>query len=323
MAGSYPLFDSYHREALMAEATPLMVTAQEMVEAETGFPSVGVPSVEVVDRARWVERNVAFFSAIVEETVTDARPVARMIGGPVVAVETGALLGVLAKRVLGQYELVLPSEESGDTIYLVGPNVLSMERSHQLLPSEFRMWIALHECTHRLQFMAVPWMREYFFGLVQSMAAAAKPEVGRLSRIADELRRAGESGQPLINEAGLLGLFANADQRAQLDKIQAMMSLLEGHGHVVMDRVGGRVLRTQKRMSNLLKARRSDPRMAAFMRITGMEMKMRQYELGEEFVLGVEKIAGWDALAVAWTESEALPTLAEIESPESWLRRVS
>ena len=166
-------------------------------------------------------------------------------------------------------------------------------------------------------------MRDYFFGLVQSLSAAAKPEVGRLARIGDELRRAGEAGQPLINEAGLLGLFANADQRVQLDKIQAMMSLLEGHGHVVMDRVGERILRTQKRMSNLLKARRSDPRMAAFMRLTGLEMKMRQYELGEQFVLGVEKLAGWAALEVAWTESDALPTLAEIESPESWLQRVS
>lgn len=322
LAGSYPLYDSYHRAALIAEAQPLVSKAQELVEAETGLGSIGVPTVEVVDRGRWIERNVAFFSKLVDATLTEPPSLVRRIGGPIVAAETGALLGVLARRVLGQYELVLPSEDAGDTIYLVGPNVLAMERSNQFRPSEFRMWIALHECTHRLQFTAVPWMRDYFFDLVTSLTAASQTDQRRLTRVASELRKASDDGRPLMDESGLLGLFANDDQRLQLDKIQALMSLLEGHGHVIMDRVGVRILRTQARMSSLLKARRADPRMAAFMRLTGLEMKMRQYELGEQFVLGVERIANFGALDLAWTSPEALPTLTEIESPELWLRRV-
>lgn len=323
LAGSYPLYDSYHRAALIAEAEPLVAKAQELVEAETGLGSVGVPTVEVVDRGRWIERNVAFFSKIVDATLTQPQSLVRKIGGPIVAAETGALLGVLARRVLGQYELVLPSEDAGDTIYLVGPNVLAMERSNQFRPSEFRMWIALHECTHRLQFTAVPWMRDYFFDLVTSLAAASQTDERRFTRLGSELRKASDEGRPLMDESGLFGLLANDDQRLQLDKIQALMSLLEGHGHVIMDRVGMRILRTQARMSSLLKARRADPRMAAFMRLTGLEMKMRQYELGEQFVLGVERLANFGALDMAWTGPEALPTLTEIESPELWLRRVS
>lgn len=323
LAGTYPLFDSYHRDALIAEAGPIVARAQELVEAETGLGSIGAPTVEVVDRERWVERNVAFFSMIVDATITEPAGIARRIGGPLVAAETGALLGVLSRRVLGQYELVLPSEDAGDTIYLVGPNMLAMERAHQLRPSEFRMWIALHECTHRLQFVAVPWMRDYFFGMVTALASATQADERRLTRLGSEIRKASEEGRPLVDESGLLGLFANEDQRILLDKIQALMSLLEGHGHVVMDRVGGRILRTQKRMSGLLKARRADPRMAMFMRLTGLEMKMRQYELGEQFVLGVERLSAWSALDLAWTGPDALPTLAEIESPETWLRRVS
>lgn len=323
LAGSYPLYSSYHRDALIAEAEPLVARAQELVEAETGLGSVGVPTIEVVDRDRWIERNVAFFSKIVDATLTQPQSLVKRIGGPIVAAETGALLGVLARRVLGQYELVLPSEDAGDTIYLVGPNVLAMERSNQFRPSEFRMWIALHECTHRLQFTAVPWMRDYFFDLVTSLAAASQTDERRLTSLGSELRKASDEGRPLIDESGLFGLFANEDQRQQLDKIQALMSLLEGHGHVIMDRVGMRILRTQARMSSLLKARRADPRMAAFMRFTGLEMKMRQYELGEQFVLGVERLANFGALDLAWTGPEALPTLTEIESPELWLRRVS
>jgi putative hydrolase len=166
-------------------------------------------------------------------------------------------------------------------------------------------------------------MRDYFFDLVTSLAAASQTDERRFTRLGSELRKASDEGRPLMDESGLFGLLANDDQRLQLDKIQALMSLLEGHGHVIMDRVGMRILRTQARMSSLLKARRADPRMAAFMRLTGLEMKMRQYELGEQFVLGVERLANFGALDMAWTGPEALPTLTEIESPELWLRRVS
>lgn len=321
VAGEYPLFNSYHRGALAAEAQVLVTSAQEYVLEETKMGSLDAPNVAVVDRRVWIERNVAFFDVLMSESL--GAPPNRPWGQPIIAAETGALLGVLARRVLGQYELVMPSESAGDTIYLVGPNILSMERANQFRPSEFRMWIALHECTHRLQFMSVPWMRDYFFGLVKTLSSNAKPQEGRIAHVANQLREAAVSGEPLIDESGVLGLLATDEQKEELDRVQALMALLEGHGHVVMDRIGERILKSQPRMSKLVKARRSDPRMAAFMRITGMEMKMRQYELGEKFVLGVEDIAGHDALAVAWSEPAALPTLAEIEDPEAWLRRVN
>ena len=101
------------------------------------------------------------------------------------------------------------------------------------------------------------------------------------------------------------------------------MSLLEGHGHVVMDRIGERILPTQDRMSAILKQRRNDPRMALFLRITGLEMKFRQYEDGERFVLGVEEIAGWDALDAVWSGPDAVPTLEEVADPQRWLDRVA
>ena len=109
----------------------------------------------------------------------------------VVAAETGALLGVMARRVLGQYELVLPTDDDkGDVIFLVGTNVLAMERAHQFTPREFRLWLMLHECAHRAQFTGVPWMQEYFLSLVQGLVEAAEPEQGRIRRIAEEIRTA-------------------------------------------------------------------------------------------------------------------------------------
>ena len=152
---------------------------------------------------------------------------------------------------------------------------------------------------------------------------ASVPEEGRMQRVRSELRRAGRQGRPLLDEAGLLGLFATPDQRRMIDEIQALMSLLEGHGHVVMDRIGGRLLVSQHRMSRLLKMRRKDPRMAAFLRLTGLEMKMKQYELGERFIHEVERRAGFPALDRVWRSPDHLPTLDEIRRPERWLSRVA
>jgi coenzyme F420 biosynthesis associated uncharacterized protein len=220
--------------------------------------------------------------------------------------------------------LVVPSGEAdGDAVLLVGGNLLGMERLHEFRPTEFRMWVALHECTHRLQFTAVPWMRPYFLGLVDQLVAGGAADEGRLARLAGEVRSAARGGRPWLDEAGLVGLLASPEQRRVIDRVQALMSFLEGHGHVIMDRIGGRVLVSQHRMARVLKARRQDPRHALLLRLAGIEMKMKQYEQGERFILAVERSAGFEALRRVWEGPDCLPTLAEIREPEKWLQRVA
>ena len=322
-AGTYPLEDTYHTDLLAREAPGIVARAAQMVEEETGLTAAGEPAVEVVTRKQWAETNVAVFSQLLapaEEKIKKANPVASRV----VAAEMGAVLGFLSRKVLGQYELVLPGKgESGDVVYLVGANVLAMERSHQFRPSEFRLWIALHECAHRLQFVGVPWLRGYFLDLVGELVASAVPEPGKWARIMAEVRKATDSGEPIIGETGLFGLFASSSQKDLLERVQALMSLLEGHGHVVMDRIGRRELASQQRMSLVLRQRRKDPRTATFLRLTGLEMKMRQYEQGEKFVLKVEREAGWSALDRVWDGPDSLPNLTEINEPMLWLSRVS
>ncbi len=322
-AGTYPLEGTYHTDLLAREAPGIVARAAQMVEDETGLTAAGEPAVEVVTRKQWAETNVAVFSQLLapaEEKIKKANPVASRV----VAAEMGAVLGFLSRKVLGQYELVLPGKgESGDVVYLVGANVLAMERSHQFRPSEFRLWIALHECAHRLQFVGVPWLRGYFLDLVGELVASAVPEPGKWARIMAEVRKATDSGEPIIGETGLFGLFASSSQKDLLERVQALMSLLEGHGHVVMDRIGRRELASQQRMSSVLRQRRKDPRTATFLRLTGLEMKMRQYEQGEKFVLKVEREAGWSALDRVWDGPDSLPNLTEINEPMLWLSRVS
>ncbi len=328
VGGRYPLEGTYHETRLARDVPGLVARASEMVSHETGLEGPGIPDVRVVSRGEWAETNVASFNTLLapaEEQLSRHSGLGSSLAGRVVGAEMGAVLGFLSRKVLGQYELVLPTAdgELGDSVLFVGGNIMKMERDHAFRPDEFRFWVALHESTHRLQFLGVPWMRQYFLDLVAELVASAKPEPGRLQRVGAQLQRAAAAGEPLIDESGMFGLFASAEQREIIDRVQALMSLLEGHGHVVMDRIGARELVTQERMSRMLKARRADKRTAAFMRLVGLELKLRQYQLGEQFIKGVEEKASWDALSRAWESPEALPTLEEISDPERWLQRVA
>ncbi len=335
-SGDYALAGSYHERKFAWQAPTYVARASELVTAETGLELAGAPDVGVISRTQWVETNIQSFTALLaplRDAIEDAAPSmaddadgsSAGIGSRFMAAELGAVLGFLSKRVLGQYELVLPTSdgEVGDSVFFVGANVLSMERLHQFRPSHFRFWVALHESAHRAQFKGVPWMRDYFLSLVDELVGEGAREHGRMARIANDVAAARARGEDPIGDAGILGMLASGDQRAVLDRVQALMSLLEGHGHVVMDRIGERELVDVGRMSDVLTARRADAKTQRLMRLIGMEMKLKQYELGATFIRGVENRASWDALAMAWESPEALPTLSEIEDPGAWLDRMA
>lgn len=332
-AGTYPLAETYHSARLAEEMTRITGEVAGVVSAATGLSLHGSPTTVVIDRQDWIDRNVATFARLteparrkIEERMAESgtrSPTAAAIAERVMAVETRAVLSLLARRVLGQYELVLPTGEQGDVVAYVGPNILQMERTHQFKPAEFRYWVALHELTHRAQFQGIPWMRDYFMGLVEELVETSKLDSGALGRGIEEITSRWTSGRPIVDERGVLGLFGTPEQNAVIDKVQALMSLLEGHGHVIMDRVGAERLRSQARMSRVLKGRRHDKRTAAFFRLTGLEMKLKQYKQGEKFVLTVEREAGWETLSLAFRGAGSLPKLDEIESPTRWLRRVA
>jgi coenzyme F420 biosynthesis associated uncharacterized protein len=250
-------------------------------------------------------------------------PVGRTIAGA----EVGAMLGWMSKRVLGQYDLLLietEEPEEQDIVYYVGPNVLALEKRFAFPPRQFRLWLALHEVTHRAQFTGVPWMRTHFLSLVERSLSAVDPDPKRflaaLKRAADEVR----SGHNPLDEGGLVTLLASPEQKGVIDEIGALMSLLEGHGDVTMDRAGhGRVAEAE-RFSRVLRERRATPNPLArqVQRLVGIEAKLRQYERGERFIAAVEAEAGPDLLSRAWTSPDALPTPAEIRDASLWVARV-
>lgn len=330
-SGASALGNSYHRAVLESDTAAMMERAYLLASEETGLPAAGEVTAMVVDRSGWVERSLSFFSRVMSplQEEIDRRLGESGVRGTtakrLLQAETGAALGLLSRRVLGQYELALPSGGGdGDSVCLVAPNILEMERRRQFRPDEFRFWICLHEATHRLQFTGVPWMRSYFMGLMEEASSllATEDEPHLLNAISG-IRRAVAAGRPILDEAGLPGLLAGPRQRESLERIQALMTLLEGHGHAVMDRIGSRLLVTGERMSRLLDGRGRDQKLGLWLRLLGVGMKLKQYQTGAAFISYVEKRAGWGAVDRAWESAAALPTLAEIEEPELWLARVA
>lgn len=333
VAGRDPLADSYLATSLQTDFDVLTTRAEDLVAGYTGLRAPGHASARVLDRRDWVESNIASMRSLLDPLMqrfgdrlahNPLAPVSRRVA----ATEMGGLLGYLAKRVLGQYDLLVPDETPGggtsDAVYYVGANILSLEKRFAFRPNDFRLWIAIHEVTHRAQFTGVPWMREYFLGLVRQTLDLVDPDpttmLKAISAAVEEVR----AGRNPLDDGGLVGLFASPAQRGVLGQVQALMSVLEGHGNVVMDDLGREHVAGQERMSRVLSQRRKVGGITGTLqKLLGIEQKMKQYEVGEKFVRGVYAIGGRPAFDAVWQRSENLPTVAELTEPADWLARVA
>jgi coenzyme F420 biosynthesis associated uncharacterized protein len=331
-AGSDPFADSYHYDSLEPDFEELTAEAEELVTAATGLRSAAGPArARVTDRTGWVQANVASFQRLLRPLTAklDDRvgtgplaPFARRVAG----MEVGALLGWMSTRVLGQYDLLVIEDEAPedqDVVYYVGPNVLALEKRYAFPPREFRLWLALHEVTHRAQFTGVPWMRGHFLGLVEQAVGAVDPDPKRLVLAMRRVAEATAARRNPFDEGGLAALLASPEQAEVLQRVGGLMSLLEGHGDVTMDRAGADRIPSAERFSRVLRARRRavNPAVRFLQQLIGLEAKMNQYEQGERFIAAVERHGGPDVVKCAFEAPEMLPTLAEIRDPDRWLAR--
>jgi coenzyme F420 biosynthesis associated uncharacterized protein len=341
VAGRDTLSRSYLAASLIDDFEAVTAQAEALVAEHTRLHVAGDAHAAVLDRQGWVEANVRSMRSLLGPLTQ--RMGARMASNPmapvgraVSATELGVLLGWFAQRVLGQYDVLVPDGDGqghgpgegdatvdGDAVYFVGPNVLALEKRYAFRPRDFRLWIAIHEVTHRAQFLGVPWMRDYFLGLVHgvlgSVEADPRKVVAALLRAVDELRR----GRNPLDEGGIVALLATPEHRDALARVQALMSVLEGHGNRVMNELGRAHVAGQERMARILQSRRQSQGIAGLLsKLLGLESKMRQYEVGEEFVAAVEREAGPRGLDPVWQRPENLPLLSELATPTAWIERV-
>lgn len=333
ISGNDPFAESYHAAGLEPDFAEFTAQAQLHVEAETGIRSLaGDARARVVDRDDWVAANLASYRRLLRPVLDRLDHVAAgpvgAFSGKVAAVELGGLLGWMSTRVLGQYDLLVLEEEDPDDqdlVYYVGPNILALEKRHSFPPDEFRLWVALHEVTHRTQFTGVPWLREYFLGLVEELVGAAEPDPKRLFSAVGRLAESARTRTNPLSDGGVVALFASPEQREAMDRVGGLMSLLEGHGDVTMDRAALEQVPSADRFARVLRSRRTEMNLATklLQRLIGLEAKLAQYEQGERFIAAVEDVGGPALLNRAFERPENLPTLAEIREPSTWVTRVA
>jgi coenzyme F420 biosynthesis associated uncharacterized protein len=347
--------------AVVAELRGLTAVVQQPVRELTGLTSQGaVGPVAVVDRPGWIRANVGGFRVVLEpladrlaergSTVPGAGSVFGAIGSRATGMQAGLILAYLSSRVLGQYELFLPPGEGGapsangvngngaangssvtgtgasvGRLTLVAPNIVMVERELGVDPHDFRRWVCLHEETHRVQFTSVPWLRGYVQGMMTEFLLASDLDAGA---ILDRMRSAATAVADAVRggeSESLIEAMQTPAQRALLDKLTAVMTLVEGHGDYVMDAVGPRVVPTVEDIREKFSHRRgSAGRVEQILRrILGIDLKMKQYEQGSRFVSTVVEEAGMAGFNKVWTSPETLPTRAELANPREWLERVA
>jgi coenzyme F420 biosynthesis associated uncharacterized protein len=193
------------------------------------------------------------------------------------------------------------------------------------VPEEFALWVAVHEVTHRFQFAGVPWLRERFFGLVRDYLEVTDVDAGSLARRLASAASRLATGKVPVEERHPAYLIASEGQRDVLNQIQALMAVVEGHGNFVMDSVGAKVIPSFKRMRHIFERRREQTNTVQKIinQALGLEMKLRQYELGQKFCEAVAEREGDAGIAHLWTSPDHLPTLDELKEPRRWLARVA
>jgi coenzyme F420 biosynthesis associated uncharacterized protein len=326
VAGPGPAITPVDRARMREDLASVVPEAQDLVTGLTGVEVQGFRARPwVMSRGEWIATNLRgvqrLLEPVAERLLTDKNR--SELRRKALGVQIGVLFGYVSRRVLGQYDVFLPPDDDG-LLYFVGPNLAEVEQRFGLDGHEFRLWVSLHEVTHRVQFGSTVWLRGYLSGLVDAYLDTVHMDTAQLlaqaRRAIDDVR----SGAIDWRGPNALLLLLTPQQRDLFHKMQSLMSLLEGHASYVMNAAGVGTITQLERMRWALKQRRhSSGAEKAFQRAIGLESKVAQYDVGEQFVRQIVERAGWDGFNLVWRSEAELPTLDEIAEPDRWLQRVA
>ena len=327
LAGPGPEVGRAEADAVVAELRADAAKSTGLVREYTGLVAADrTAPLYVVDRPGWIRANTESFDVLLSPVVAKMTEkkgapsgVSKAVGSRITGAEVGAVLGFLGGKVLGQFD---PFHDPAGRLLLVAPNIVHVEREIGADPTDFRLWVCLHEETHRVQFTAVPWMRDHLFGQIEKLAEQIEP-----TRLLDDgLKRLAEAvrGGPDGQKGSLLDVLGTPEQKAIMDHLTGVMSLLEGHADVVMDGVGPTVIPSVAKIRAKFNERRKGVGVLdrLLRRVLGLDAKMAQYRDGAAFVRAVVDKAGMPGFNVVWEQPEHLPSRTEIADPDAWMARV-
>ena len=330
IANRAPFNDASYLKGLNESFSGFTSSAEKLVETSTGLKSFsGEAKAKVVDRSGWIRANFSSLKRLLKPVLAENHEKNRSsISSRIAALEIGAVLGWMSTRVLGQYDLlVLDNEDLNDQdlVYYVGPNICAIERRYAFDPDGFRLWLAIHELTHRAQFTGVPWMREHYLSLVKNLLQEVQLDTNESTKKNNsQMKLSKNTESSRLSEFKISNFFTSIDQKDSINDIAALMTLLEGHGDVIMSRAGKGHVRNQERFEKVVTQRRKSATGVTriFQKLIGIEAKLAQYEEGEEFICTIEESEGIDFLNIVWEHPDNLPKLEEIKNPNLWISRI-
>jgi coenzyme F420 biosynthesis associated uncharacterized protein len=325
---------------------PLAHDFARRVSAYSGLPQPSeLPPLETVDRAGWIAANLKSMRPLlgplseqISQGIGPLSAPARAVSGFLLGAQIGALTGVLSQRVLGQYDLALLDSESPPRLLLLAPNLALTARNLGVDRDELVTWVSIHEITHAVQFSGAPWLRGHLGAMISELIDGLQVSLGGGALRRNAQRRQGRSWTEILSDTGalrelidrarrgeLLRLTLGEDRWQLVERMQAVMSLIEGHAEHTMDAVGAEVLPSLPRLRAAMTRRRQSRGLPwrVLERLLGLELKLRQYELGKRFCDAVVEQEGPLALARAWRGPESVPTTAELADPAQWLERTA
>ena len=332
VVGDGPAVTGTEATDVVAELREGAVRSTPYVRDFTGLapPDQGALSapVLVVDRPGWIQANADGFAQVVSPLVDKLQekkgppsPLTEAVGSRITGAELGLMLGFLGSKVLGQFDPFHEHAQESGRLLLVAPNIVQAERELAVDAHDFRLWVCLHEETHRVQFTAVPWMTGHLRSEMAQIVGSLQTDPGRL--IAELARRVGDvvTGR---TEGSLVDLISSPEQKAVIDRITGVMSLLEGHADVVMDGVGPEVIPSVAEIRRKFTKRRKGVGALdrLLRRLLGLDQKMAQYRDGAVFVRHCVERVGMEGFNAVWAEPANLPSKAEIHDPDAWVARV-
>jgi coenzyme F420 biosynthesis associated uncharacterized protein len=316
-----PPSTDYTRRQVIENLSSAAKAAEPPVRDVTGLHTdAAVPEARIVDRPDWIEAAAESMRAM----TGGADKPRGAISGRITGAQTGAVLAFVATGILGQYDPF----NNGGTLLLVYPNVIAVERQLRVDPADFRLWVCLHEVTHRVQFTANPWLSGYMSRALGVLTTDGNDDLTQVvGRLAEFARSRGDADQD-PNSAGVLGLLRavqSEPQREALDQLLVLGTLLEGHADHVMDAVGPVVVPSVSTIRARFDERRNrkQPPLQRLLRaLLGVDAKLSQYTRGKAFVDHVVDRVGMARFNTVWTGPETLPRPLEIEYPQRWIDRV-
>lgn len=324
-----PKITAYTRDAAFAELDEAARRAEGPVRAITGLADgLPIPTARILDRKGWIDASSVSMRSMLTGGGEASEGEDGFLAGAAAKVgglQAGGLLAFLSTAILGQYDPFTAGADASDpgVLMLVAPNIIAVERALKVVPSDFRYWVCLHEVTHRVQFSANPWLRQYMLDNIEVLTSDAGESA---TEVMGRLTKALKSDQP--REKGVLGAMQLLQTPEQYDAFRRMMvlgTLLEGHADHVMDAVGPAEVPTVESIRAAFDKRRTAPKnpvQRIIRALIGMDAKLAQYIRGKAFVDAVVGEVGMAQFNTIWTSPETMPLPKEIDETSAWIRRV-